>query len=350
MATKSTRSPGRRRRRGGLQFVAPGAAGVSLVLAAWPLGAEPSAGWGVAVLAATMSRPPMRTVGRDMLCAMTLRASHAAFAPKRPEGRRFKPTPYFRSRIAFSTTAACDLVSHSRSPIRYRGRRERSARASAGLIGLIDAAGAVDEKGAQTVACGFVSHRVGEELVAFEHVLQCTVGVGGAQPEGLGATTRGEGCSSECRGWQQPQRVPGVGQVRAHKMREQPEALGMTTPPEASERRSSTNRSKPSPQSQGNLWYIDAVHAHRPEAVEQGRRRCGQPGGMDADGGVAAVGVKSEPLGQSTRHGRLPPAGAPTDPQHMVQRGPRAGARHRAERSGAAPHRITAVFAERHRR
>ena len=42
---------------------------------------------------------------RARLWAMTCTASQAALARKRPEGRWFRPTPYFRSRMAFSISA-----------------------------------------------------------------------------------------------------------------------------------------------------------------------------------------------------------------------------------------------------
>ncbi len=91
------------------------------------------------------------------------------------------------------------------------------------------------------------------------------------------------------------------------------------------------------------------IHAHGPEAVEPGCRRCGQPGGVDADRGVAAVGGKSEPLGQSTRHGRLPRAGAP--PIHSTWSNGVPGRVSITERSRSARRRrVTAVFAVGHRR
>ena len=48
---------------------------------------------------------PMRAVQRARLCAITWTASQAALAAKRPEGRWFNPTPYLRSRMAFSISA-----------------------------------------------------------------------------------------------------------------------------------------------------------------------------------------------------------------------------------------------------
>ena len=44
-------------------------------------------------------------VQRARLCAITCTASQAPLAAKRPEGRWFSPTPYLRSRIAFSISA-----------------------------------------------------------------------------------------------------------------------------------------------------------------------------------------------------------------------------------------------------
>ena len=53
----------------------------------------------------TCSPRPIRAVQRARLWASTWTASHAALAAKRPDGRWFRPTPYFRSRIAFSISA-----------------------------------------------------------------------------------------------------------------------------------------------------------------------------------------------------------------------------------------------------
>ena len=53
----------------------------------------------------TCSPRPMRTVQRVRLCAITWTASQAPLAAKRPEGRWLRPTPYFRSRMAFSISA-----------------------------------------------------------------------------------------------------------------------------------------------------------------------------------------------------------------------------------------------------
>jgi len=45
------------------------------------------------------------TTQRPRLWAMTLRVIQTALAQKRPDGRWFTPTPYFKSRITSSTTA-----------------------------------------------------------------------------------------------------------------------------------------------------------------------------------------------------------------------------------------------------
>ena len=58
------------------------------------------------VLVITVRSPrPIRAVQRARLCAITWTASQAPLAAKRPEGRWFSPTPYLRSRIAFSISA-----------------------------------------------------------------------------------------------------------------------------------------------------------------------------------------------------------------------------------------------------
>ncbi len=58
------------------------------------------------VLVVTIRSPrPIRAVQRARLCAITCTASQAALAAKRPEGRWFSPTPYLRSRMAFSISA-----------------------------------------------------------------------------------------------------------------------------------------------------------------------------------------------------------------------------------------------------
>ena len=58
------------------------------------------------VLVVTSCSPrPMRAVQRARFCAITWTASQAALAAKRPEGRWFNPTPYLRSRMAFSISA-----------------------------------------------------------------------------------------------------------------------------------------------------------------------------------------------------------------------------------------------------
>ena len=48
---------------------------------------------------------PMRPTQRPRLWAMTLRVIQTALAQKRPDGRWFTPTPYFKSLITSSTTA-----------------------------------------------------------------------------------------------------------------------------------------------------------------------------------------------------------------------------------------------------
>ena len=64
----------------------------------------------------TCSPRPMRAVQRARLWASTCTAIQAALAAKRPEGRWFSPTPYFRSRIAFSISA-CRRWSASSSSV-----------------------------------------------------------------------------------------------------------------------------------------------------------------------------------------------------------------------------------------
>ena len=60
------------------------------------------------VLVVTIRSPrPMRAAQRARLWAITWAANQAALAAKRPDGRWFSPTPYLRSRIAFSTSAWC---------------------------------------------------------------------------------------------------------------------------------------------------------------------------------------------------------------------------------------------------
>ena len=58
------------------------------------------------VLVVTAWSPrPIRAVQRARLCAITCTASQAPLAAKRPDGMWFSPTPYLRSRIAFSISA-----------------------------------------------------------------------------------------------------------------------------------------------------------------------------------------------------------------------------------------------------
>ena len=54
---------------------------------------------------AICSPRPIRAVQRARLCAITWTASQAPLAGKRPDGMWFSPTPYLRSRMAFSTSA-----------------------------------------------------------------------------------------------------------------------------------------------------------------------------------------------------------------------------------------------------
>ena len=57
------------------------------------------------LVVASCSPRPMRAVQRAKLWAMTWTASQAPLAGKRPEGRWLSPTPYLRSRMAFSISA-----------------------------------------------------------------------------------------------------------------------------------------------------------------------------------------------------------------------------------------------------
>ena len=58
------------------------------------------------VLVITVRSPrPIRAVQRARLCAITWTASQAPLAAKRADGMWFSPTPYLRSRMAFSTSA-----------------------------------------------------------------------------------------------------------------------------------------------------------------------------------------------------------------------------------------------------
>ena len=58
------------------------------------------------VLVVTVPSPrPIRAVQRARLCAITCTASQAPLAAKRPDGMWFSPTPYLRSRMAFSISA-----------------------------------------------------------------------------------------------------------------------------------------------------------------------------------------------------------------------------------------------------
>ena len=53
----------------------------------------------------TCSPRPIRAVQRARLWRITWPASQAPLAAKRPDGMRFSPTPYLRSRMAFSISA-----------------------------------------------------------------------------------------------------------------------------------------------------------------------------------------------------------------------------------------------------
>ena len=58
------------------------------------------------VLVVTVPSPrPIRAVQWARLCAITWTASQAPLAAKRPDGMWFSPTPYLRSRMAFSISA-----------------------------------------------------------------------------------------------------------------------------------------------------------------------------------------------------------------------------------------------------
>ena len=57
------------------------------------------------LVVAIRSPRPIRAVQRARLWAIVWTASQAPLAAKRPEGRWFSPTPYLRSRMAFSISA-----------------------------------------------------------------------------------------------------------------------------------------------------------------------------------------------------------------------------------------------------
>ena len=58
------------------------------------------------VLVVTVPSPrPIRAVQWARLCAITWTASQAPLTAKRPDGMWFSPTPYLRSRMAFSISA-----------------------------------------------------------------------------------------------------------------------------------------------------------------------------------------------------------------------------------------------------
>ena len=76
----------------------------------------PPEGLGVAI----RSPRPIRAVQRARLWAIVWTAIQAPLAAKRPEGRWFSPTPYLRSRMAFSISAwrRWSASSSSNSPSR----------------------------------------------------------------------------------------------------------------------------------------------------------------------------------------------------------------------------------------
>ena len=57
------------------------------------------------LVVAICSPRPIRAVQRARLWAITCTASQAPLAAKRPDGMWFSPTPYLRSRMAFSISA-----------------------------------------------------------------------------------------------------------------------------------------------------------------------------------------------------------------------------------------------------
>ena len=67
---------------------------------------------------------PIRAVQRARLCDLD-RQCQAPLAAKRPDGMWFSPTPYLRSRMAFSTSARAMIGSSGGSP--HRGRDGRIA-------------------------------------------------------------------------------------------------------------------------------------------------------------------------------------------------------------------------------
>ena len=63
------------------------------------------------LVVAIRSPRPIRAVQRARLWAIVWTASQAPLAAKRPEGRWFSPTPYLRSRMAFSISGVAAMVS-----------------------------------------------------------------------------------------------------------------------------------------------------------------------------------------------------------------------------------------------
>ena len=65
------------------------------------------------LVVAIRSPRPIRAVERARLWTIVWTASQAPLAAKRPEGRWFSPTPYLRSRMAFSISAGGESASSS---------------------------------------------------------------------------------------------------------------------------------------------------------------------------------------------------------------------------------------------
>ena len=88
---------------GQMQSEAAGRAGVSIFMVIRPA-IEKKRRRRVLVVTTCWPRP-MRAVQRARLWAITWMASQAPLAGKRPDGRWLSPTPYLRSRMAFSISA-----------------------------------------------------------------------------------------------------------------------------------------------------------------------------------------------------------------------------------------------------
>ena len=82
------------------------------------------------LVVAIRSPRPIRAVQRARLWAIVWTASQAPLAAKRPEGRWFSPTPYLRSRMAFSISAWRRWSRVPGSGVRGRGSGERETTAS----------------------------------------------------------------------------------------------------------------------------------------------------------------------------------------------------------------------------